>query len=224
MAIDIDEILKHIIPNRGMITAIITTPEQRSKRILGFPNDKAPFILVPYPLDSGAIAVLRKVTGIGYDWRAVPLKLGRLPYDGTVIFYGDSYHSYEPIADIISQSCHIHEISLPDEDLDILLNTPFRGVSRDKKEIDHETVKEQSDPNFKRNSYVDMKTAYTRTRALWKAHNGAFNDWERKFVQDIGKRLGAHQSLSEKQRQVLGRMFGKYKVSQTETAADDSVL
>jgi hypothetical protein len=239
----IQEILDKIIPNNGMVTAIkLKSGQARECKSISFSNNQSRFIFVPNPGDSNARRVLSTVVGTAYDWRDKGLDQQQVKYNQIPVFFGDSYHSYEQLSDRIMERLHIHEITLTDEELSVLFDTPYCGTPyghsakplpsasalrpQPAQSIDHdldgeETVQEMKDPDFKRNSFVDPKTAYPRCRALWKEHNTQFNDWERKFVQDIGKRLAAHQPLSYKQQKVLGRIFGKFKVKQNATASSE---
>jgi hypothetical protein len=221
---DIQEILDKIIPKIGMVT-VIRLPRMQTKGVksISFSHDQSTFIVVPNPQDIRALRTCRELKATGYDWKDVFLKAEQVKYNQMFVFFGDSYHDYSQVEDRLTKSVHIHEIQLTDEELEILFSEPWKGKDTTTvNNLDPETTKEQSDPNFRQNSYVNPRTAYPRCRALWKNHNTKFSEWERKFVQDIGKRLAANQSLSEKQRTALGRIFGKYKVTPTATASEEN--
>jgi hypothetical protein len=216
---NVEPLLKKVIPKPGTITVI----DLAEHKVTGF-NSSSRFLLIPNPKDKQAIEFCASVQPIGWDWRPEHLKQEQLPYNQMFIFFGKSYHTIADIEDRITKKFHIQSVQLSDSAFVCLTKTSYGGdsvsVMLDLDDEDKHNRKE--DPNFERNSSVNPDTAYVRCRFLWKTHNTQFSKWETDFVKDIGKRLAAKKQLTEKQKQALGKLFGKYKVTQVDTASDNN--
>jgi len=77
-------------------------------------------------------------------------------------------------------------------------------------------TREKDDPYF---GLGQSEYYRQRLRYLWNSHKTTFNDWERKFVADIGARFKNGQNLTPKQWLSVKKILSKYKVGRNDLLA-----
>jgi hypothetical protein len=177
---------------------------------IDYPSDS--YILVPHQErdsdNGGDIAYLSKQSFVGWDWQ--PEKLRRLRLGNVLVFVTSPYHKLPEIEQRLAgtgrtlKTIHIE----PAE---------FENAAKYRYAM---PVKEHV-PYTKEQAYVskDPKTLYPRTRFLWKMHHTKFNDYDTKFVKNIGEQLSKGKTLTKAQDDYLHKLFAKYKVPMDAVAA-----
>ena len=197
MTLPIKDILEMIIPARnGIVTVIQGKPGERVGRGL---NSNAHFVLIPRQDDKGAQGVLNNIKATGWDWLPEKLSHSTLPALNLPVWFASPYHSYTEVIHQVTQHLHLQELYLTQDEINELYNHDYSP------------------------SAMKEETSYARCRFLWKYNHTQFNDWETKFVKDIGTRLSKKEKLSPRQLDALKALFLKYGVAQDATASSDSI-
>jgi hypothetical protein len=217
--IDVEQILELVIPPVGTITILNLGDKPKIRGLAG--SEFINFVFVPNPKDSNARSHLSSIEGTGYDWRPERLKQFQLHYNQMFMFAPSSYHSKNQLEEAITKRFHIKELKLNPSIVQELFAAEYCGKSvLVKDQPKREAVTQQRDDKPTSDN-SDESTFYGRCRYLWKNNHQKFNEWERKFVLDIGIKLKANPNtrFSPKQTECLNKLFKKYKVGYKDVAS-----
>ena len=199
------------------------------------PAQKGDTVYVPYQLSSQRVEkkaqdLLNTMRPTGWDWLPESLHHGVI-YEVASWCLSSSQREHEVTPMIEAQGLKVVKVTVTDEEFKArekgiknITKKPWVGLQDPKdamfgpSNVTTPGVRPSS-PNptgAPTNPFV-----YGRTRYLWKNHNSKFSDFERTFVESIGKQLKSGRNLSPKQMNVLVRIFNKYGVPQDATASTE---